>query len=101
MPAPKKADSDKIKQVKVHVKVSDLEKYDRHKIEQLIEDDKIGSSITLPETQFKVETSITKLPIEKPTGYSPDEQALIDRLIPNYRKSNNKLYFINRAVQLR
>ena len=95
MPAPKKADSDKIKQVKVHVKVSDLEKYDRKKIEQLIEEDKhgkTGMTITLP---------IPKEPIEKPTGYSADEQALIDRMIPNYRKSNNKLYFINRAVQLR
>lgn len=100
MPAPKKADADKIKQVKVHVKVSDLEKYDRHKIEQLIEDDKSGFNKTGGEITKEGAIRV-KVPNDKPAAYTEDEQALIDRIIPNYRKSNNKLYFINRAVQLR
>jgi len=99
MAAPKKPATDLIKQVKVHVKVSDLKVYDRKKIESLIEADKTRTSKSSAEITkegaIKVKLSTT------PSAYTQDEQALIDKLISNYRKSQNKLYFINRATQLK
>ncbi len=91
-----------VQQIKVHVRLNDLTTYTRSRIEKLIEDDKAGVSSAIcgecarkDEIIFslnnRVENSLNNgsAEIDQPKQYSVLEQAAIDLLVDQMRKSKN------------
>lgn len=92
MAAPKKPEGEKLKQVKVHVPVKELEIYTRPVIESLIEKHR---------NEGKIVIGTPYSPSVKPIGYSDTEQALSELIVSAYRRSNNQHEFIRRAKTLK
>jgi len=99
MAAPKKPATDLIKQVKVHVKVSDLKVYDRKKIESLIEADKTGTSKSSAEItkEGALKVSITGFVVE---AKDKNEADYLLRMRDKRRNTKNIIRFEQMSSQV-